>query len=489
MPPYSRRKNESLLKRVFYAFRPTPETGVQSQEAFQLELAKEISRSNRRDHQREFSLIHFSADAEGPKSVLSPKLLELFQQRIRISDTLGWHSSNLALLLPETDREGANLVARELVELSVRHSWNAELAIYVYPWDDKLISVSNEIARSSEDSNSDSDGGKPVSPRSIDFSDDFERVDSYHTREFEPNGSTGNSFDGAGLSNGNHHLGSGDGFSNGSGSNGAGSTAVQLIERTALPSTEETISMSLQATTVVDLPTVADSAVVQRSALSPTVEARLNSVASSMSTSVIPVTRTPWWKRTIDIVGAGTGLVLLSPILIAAAVAIKVSSPGPVLFRQKREGLGGKPFDILKFRTMVVDAEAKQASLRDASEQDGPAFKLKNDPRITAVGATLRKSCIDELPQLVNVLVGQMSLVGPRPLPVSESTACSPWQRVRLTVLPGLTCIWQARGGRNVSFDQWMRMDLEYIRNRGFISDVRLIIETAFIAILQRGSV
>ena len=240
---------------------------------------------------------------------------------------------------------------------------------------------------------------------------------------------------------------------------------------------------------VVDSPVKSRSPRVQRPALTPAVEARLNAVAASMSTSVIPEVPTPWWKRTIDIVGAGTGLVVLSPILLVAAAAIKISSPGPVLFRQKREGLGGRQFDILKFRTMVLDAEAKQASLRDVSEQDGPAFKLKNDPRITRVGATLRKSCIDELPQLVNVLVGQMSLVGPRPLPVSESTECSPWQRMRLTVLPGLTCTWQARGGRNVSFDQWMRMDLDYIRNRGFVSDVRLIVETAFIALLQRGSV
>ena len=494
MPLFTRRKNESLLKRVFHAFAFAPESGVvKSQEAFQLELAKEISRSNRREQQREFSLIHFSGDTEGSQRSQAPGMLEAFQQRIRISDTLGWHSSNLALLLPETEREGAELVAKDLIQLAAAHDWHVESAVYVYPWDDKLISVSNEIAKSREGSDSDSDLGSgesnPVHDQTPSFADSFERVDSYHEQQFQGDQAAESSFGGHGASNGNgSHLG--NGFDDGQGTErSTGSASVQVIERPVLSQVKETAHRSMHATSVADLSASVNSVATQRPALSPAMEARLNSVASSMSTSVVQVTWTPWWKRAIDIVGAGTGLVVLSPVLLVAAVAIKLSSPGPILFRQKREGLGGRQFDIFKFRTMDVDAEARQASLRDVSEQDGPAFKLKNDPRITKVGATLRKSCIDELPQLVNVLVGQMSLVGPRPLPVSESAACSPWQRVRLTVLPGLTCTWQARGGRNVSFDQWMRMDLDYIKNRGFVSDVRLIFETAFIAILQRGSV
>ena len=158
---------------------------------------------------------------------------------------------------------------------------------------------------------------------------------------------------------------------------------------------------------------------------------------------------TPVWKRSIDIVGAGIGLALLTPVFIAAAVAIKATSKGPILFKQQREGKDGDVFQIIKFRTMCIDAEAKKADLRLHSEQDGPAFKLTDDPRITTVGKYLRKSCIDELPQLFNVLTGQMSIVGPRPLPVDESMGCLPWQRRRLSVLPGLTCTWQARGGRD----------------------------------------
>jgi len=481
----ARRKNESLLKRVLHAFTPAAEPGlVQSQDAFQLELAKEISRSNRREQQREFALLHFSAGDGSKDSSLSSSMLESFQQRIRISDTLGWHSSTLAVLLPETDRVGAKLVAGDLVQLAARHDWNVKSDIYVYPWDDKLISISNEIAQSVENSDSDSTNGKPPRPGATDFTDGFERVHSYHNGQFEHGQVSGSNFNGNGRRSSN-----GNGFSDGSAIDGAEMGSVQMVERTDLPSIDENNGLSMHATAVAQPRVKRRSKRIQREALPPAVEARLNEVASSISTAVIPELSTPWWKRTIDIVGAGAGLIVLSPVLLAAAVAIKVSSPGPIMFRQKREGLGGKQFEILKFRTMVIDAEAKQASLRGVSEQDGPAFKLKDDPRVTAVGATLRKSCIDELPQLVNVLVGQMSLVGPRPLPVSESTECAPWQRMRLTVLPGLTCTWQAHGGRNVSFDRWMRMDLDYIKNRSFVSDVRLIIETAFIALLQRGSV
>ena len=203
----------------------------------------------------------------------------------------------------------------------------------------------------------------------------------------------------------------------------------------------------------------------------------------------IPVLRTPWWKRGIDVVGASAGLVLLSPVLVVAAGAFKCSSKGPIFFLQEREGKDGRKFGILKFRTMVVNAEDLQEELLDKSEQDGPAFKLTNDPRVTRVGKYLRKSCIDELPQLLNVLKGDMSLVGPRPLPVKESLACTAWQRARLSVLPGLTCTWQAYGGRDVKFAQWMQMDLDYIKRRSFTFDLRLIFDTACIALLHRGSV
>jgi lipopolysaccharide/colanic/teichoic acid biosynthesis glycosyltransferase len=143
---------------------------------------------------------------------------------------------------------------------------------------------------------------------------------------------------------------------------------------------------------------------------------------------------------------------------------------------------------MYKFRTMVADAESKKKDLQPYSEQDGPAFKIDNDPRVTKIGRFLRKSCIDELPQLWNVLTGSMSLVGPRPLPVCESFECLIWQRKRLQVAPGLTCIWQVRGKQKVQFSEWMRMDMEYIRKRSFWFDLKLIVQTFAVSLLQRGS-
>jgi lipopolysaccharide/colanic/teichoic acid biosynthesis glycosyltransferase len=196
----------------------------------------------------------------------------------------------------------------------------------------------------------------------------------------------------------------------------------------------------------------------------------------------------PWWKRVIDIVGASCGLLVASPVLLTAAIAIKLNSRGPIVFKQNRAGLGGRPFKIYKLRTMVVDAEAKKAQLKTKNEQDGPAFKIKDDPRVTKVGKILRKTSIDELPQLINVLKGDMTLVGPRPLPVNESDACEGWQRRRLDVTPGLTCIWQVRGRSTVSFAEWVRMDVTYIRRRTFFHDVSILMQTIPAVLLRRGA-
>jgi len=196
----------------------------------------------------------------------------------------------------------------------------------------------------------------------------------------------------------------------------------------------------------------------------------------------------PIWKRAIDVVGAGIGLVILLPLLAMTALAIKGTSRGPVFFAQRRTGLGGRPFTIYKFRTMCVDAESRKAELRQFSEQDGPAFKMQSDPRVTPIGRYLRKTCIDELPQLWNVLVGDMTLVGPRPLPCDEQLGCAVWQSRRLDVTPGLTCIWQVHGKSRVSFTDWMRMDIRYIRARTFFQDLRLMLETLWAVVLHRAS-
>jgi lipopolysaccharide/colanic/teichoic acid biosynthesis glycosyltransferase len=196
----------------------------------------------------------------------------------------------------------------------------------------------------------------------------------------------------------------------------------------------------------------------------------------------------PVWKRLLDVSGAAVGLIILLPVFGAIAAAVKLSSPGPVFFRQWRSGRGGRPFVIYKFRTMVADAEARKAALQSLNEQDGPAFKVRADPRITAVGRLLRCTSLDELPQLWNVLKGDMSLVGPRPLPCEETAACEGWHRQRLDVVPGLTCLWQVKGRSTVSFAEWIRMDLQYIRSRSPWQDLKLLLLTVPAVILRRGA-
>jgi len=199
--------------------------------------------------------------------------------------------------------------------------------------------------------------------------------------------------------------------------------------------------------------------------------------------------RPEWWKRGLDIAGALVGLVLFAPVLLFAMLLIRIVSPGPGLFKQERAGRGGVPFTIYKLRTMQLDAEARKPQLLAANEQDGPAFKLTRDPRvIPVVGRVLRTTSLDELPQLWNVLKGDMTLVGPRPLPLSEAARCEFWQTQRLDVTPGLTGPWQVEGRSRTSFVQWIRMDLRYIRKRSFLVDVGLLAKTIPAVIRRKGA-
>ena len=184
-------------------------------------------------------------------------------------------------------------------------------------------------------------------------------------------------------------------------------------------------------------------------------------------------------KRLVDIIGASLLLLLVSPIMLAAALAVRLSNPGPVLFIQERFGHHRKRFPMFKFRSMVVDAEAKQHLLESRNEAQGPVFKLRSDPRITRVGSFLRRTSIDELPQLFNVLRGEMSLVGPRPLPLRDvSRFEDSWLLRRFSVRPGLTCIWQVNGRSNTSFEDWIRQDLSYIDQWSLALDLKILLMT-----------
>lgn len=197
---------------------------------------------------------------------------------------------------------------------------------------------------------------------------------------------------------------------------------------------------------------------------------------------------TPLWKRILDVLVSGLALLLLAPFFALMALAIKLESRGPVFFRQMRSGLGGRPFRMWKFRSMVVDAEAQKKALLSLNEQDGPAFKMRRDPRVTRLGRILRATSIDELPQLWNVFWGDMTLVGPRPLPCDETAGCVSWQRRRLDVTPGLTCIWQIKGRSRVSFAEWARMDIQYIRQRSLWQDLKLLALTVPALLKRKGA-
>jgi exopolysaccharide biosynthesis polyprenyl glycosylphosphotransferase len=192
-------------------------------------------------------------------------------------------------------------------------------------------------------------------------------------------------------------------------------------------------------------------------------------------------------KRVLDVVVSACLLVALSPVFAAVAVAVKLSSPGPVIFAQERLGLNKRRFRMLKFRTMVSNAEQRIAELEHLNEASGPVFKIRKDPRITPVGAFLRRTSLDELPQLVNVLKGDQSLVGPRPQPLRDYEGFEEdWHRRRFSVPPGITCLWQVSGRSDVSFEQWMELDVQYIDNWSLWLDLKILLKT--IPAVVRGS-
>lgn len=194
-------------------------------------------------------------------------------------------------------------------------------------------------------------------------------------------------------------------------------------------------------------------------------------------------------KRIIDIVFSTIGLIVTSPLFLIVAVLIKLTSKGPVLFKQQRCGYNGRKFTLYKFRTMVEDAEQRHSELLRYNEMSGPAFKMTNDPRITKIGKVLRKFSIDELPQLLNVLKGDMSLVGPRPPLPSEVNNYKSWQRRRLSMRPGITCLWQVCGRNKIAnFDEWARLDLEYIDNWTLGMDFKILFKTIPVVLLAEGA-
>ena len=186
-------------------------------------------------------------------------------------------------------------------------------------------------------------------------------------------------------------------------------------------------------------------------------------------------------KRSIDFLCSFLGIIVLSPVFLIVALLIKLDSKGPVIFKQERVGLRGKTFYMYKFRSMVVNAEELKDKLQKQNEMSGPMFKMKEDPRITKVGKFIRRTSIDELPQLFNVLKGEMSLVGPRPSLPKEVKEFEEWMNKRLEVKPGLTCYWQVAGRNSIGFEEWMKLDCKYVDDRNTWLDLKLIFKTFFV--------
>ncbi len=193
-------------------------------------------------------------------------------------------------------------------------------------------------------------------------------------------------------------------------------------------------------------------------------------------------------KTSIDVVVACFMLIMLSPLFIVISLGIKLSSPGPVFFRQARYGLRGRTFRMYKFRSMYMDAEERMDEVRHLNEMGGPVFKIERDPRVTPIGRFLRKTSLDELPQFINVLKGEMSLVGPRPPIPSEVSEYERWQRRRLSMKPGLTCLWQIKGRNRIGFERWMELDLQYIDNWSLGLDFKILLRTVPVVLFGYGA-
>ncbi len=193
-------------------------------------------------------------------------------------------------------------------------------------------------------------------------------------------------------------------------------------------------------------------------------------------------------KRALDVLAAVLGMVVFGPLMLALGLIVRLDSNGPMFYRSRRTGRNGRIFTFYKLRSMAVDAHERRSELLHLNEVQGPIFKIRKDPRVTRIGGWLRRTSLDELPQLLNVLKGDMSLVGPRPPLPEEVERYEPWQRRRLDVQPGITCLWQISGRSRIGFEEWMRLDLEYIRHRSFGLDLKILLRTVPAVLSREGA-
>ncbi len=429
--------------------------GVLAPTELESAFQRERARVDRNDNC--FSIVVFRVDERRPDDL--KRLTYLLTERIRAYDAVGLvDGERIATLLPETDGEGSWIFADSAMGQFASLDLRVKCDVYTYP----------HPGAGQEESPETQSGANP------EFESRFQRDSA------AAGSKTLSDFT-------DHPAGSPAG---GSGGSPMRRTGTDGPAASAAPATES--------------PSKADSVEL------PSAHARLRAVdapkdlplAKAMDAHSVPVEgmrpirdlaplfeeRLPIYRRAVDILVSGAAILLVSPILLATAIAVKTTSPGSMIFSQWRAGRGGRPFRFYKFRSMYMDAEERKNDLRLVNEKDGPIFKIKNDPRITPVGRIIRRLSIDELPQLFNVLKGDMTLVGPRPPVMDEVAAYESWQRQRLDITGGLTCIWQVSGRSEVSFDDWMRMDIRYKHNRTLGMDIKLVWRTFGAVFSGRGA-
>lgn len=442
LPPVLARSIEWLRRALNLPARAavtSSDTVVGSAELKRIVL-RERARSDRTGSSLSLILLD-SAGERGLEDQLDAWTLAI-SKRVRCTDSVGWYDTRtVGIVLTDTDHEGALIVVRQLRTHLPADASRARWRIFVHP----EHTAASEPRRKS---------GEGESEDPLDLLRSPSRLVS--TEPLHPSASS----------------------------------------RRSAPSTRLTESSAVQlaaATLVLARPHAArrgEAGVVSRMESRPTPE-----TTSRGSTGVefgalqsLLLARTSPLKRCVDILGASLALALLSPVMLTAALAVKLTSPGPILFRQQRAGLGGRAFAFYKFRSMCVDAEQRKQELLGRNEQTGPVFKIASDPRITRVGRFLRRTSIDELPQLWNVLKGDMSLVGPRPPILSEVKDYERWQRRRLEIKGGLTCIWQVSGRSSILFNDWVRLDLRYVEQASALTDASLLARTLPAVLTCRGA-
>jgi lipopolysaccharide/colanic/teichoic acid biosynthesis glycosyltransferase len=405
-------------------------------------VLRERARSDRNGGS--LSLILLSAGAEKSLGEHIESWAASIAERVRCTDAVGWFDGHtLGIALPDTDHEGALMVIRLLRSKLPAEAGRAHWRILVHP--EHTANLDGRSKSSGADGSGASDPldllRAPLRPAPSALAPLAEAL--------------------------------GRGPDSGSEAGGAPRNSPSAARRRVV-SAVATLTRERR-----------DSA--NAVAPAPVARALATSVQIGSLQSLLLVPTSPF-KRAVDVTGAALALIALSPVMLVAAVAVKLSSPGPVLFRQQRAGLGGRAFTFYKFRTMGVDAEQRKQELLARNEMTGPVFKIAADPRITKVGRLLRRSSIDELPQLWNVLVGDMSLVGPRPPIVAEVKGYQRWQLRRLDIRGGLTCIWQVSGRSAIQFDDWVRLDLRYVEKSSLRTDASLLLKTIPAVLTCRGA-